>query len=193
MRMKIANLLRVVEVLGTDLFSGYNINQVSRLSGTDVATTYRTLKEMEGKNEVTKEKKGNNFFYRLNLKNTTTLKYCELSSIEKRKSFLAKKPGIYGKISKLMETADSVVIFGSFARGEKRPRDIDLLLLYREKPNIRKIENSLKGTRISPLYMEFDEFKNKLANKDKVVMEIIKDGIILSGEYEYWKAISEAI
>ena len=191
--MKIEKLLKIVEVLGKDPFSGYNINQVSRLSGMDLATTYRMLREMESKNEVLRERKGNNSFYRLNLKNTTALKYCELSSIEKRKKFLSKNPGIYGKVSGLIEIADSVVMFGSLARGEKKPRDMDVLLLFKKKSDVRKIENSLKGTTISPIYTEFGEFKNKIANKDKLVMEIIRDGIVLSGEYEYWKSTSEAV
>lgn len=191
--MKMSNLLRVIEVLGKDLFSGYNINEVSRLSGVDLTTTYRTLKEMEGKNEVRMEKKGNNIFYRLNLRNTSTLKYCELSSIERRKRFLTENRGIYGKVSELMENADSVVIFGSLARGEKKPGDIDVLLLFRGKADVKKIEDVIRKTKISPLYMEFDEFKSKLSGKDKVVMEIIRDAVVLSGEYEYWKSISEVV
>lgn len=191
--MKIDNLLKVVEVLSADPYSGYNINQVSRLSGVDVATTYRMLKEMEGKNEVAKVQRGNNFFYRLNLKNTSTLKYCELSSIERRKRFLSKKPGIYGKVSKLGGSADCMILFGSYAREEKNPRDVDILLLFKTKPDIGNVEKSLRGTKISPLYMEFGEFKDKLAGKDKVLLSIIREGIVLSGEYEYWKSISETI
>lgn len=191
--MKIEKLLKIVEVLGTDLFSGYNINEVSRLSGVDLATTYRILKEMEGKNELKREKRGNNMFYRLNLDNTSTLKYCELSSVERRRRFLAENPEVYGKASGLLKNADSVVIFGSLARGEKRPRDIDALLLFKKKPDVRKIESLTRGTKISPIYMELGEFKNKIAGKDKLVMEIIRDAVVLSGEYEYWKSVSEAL
>ena len=190
--MKIENLLKIVEVLGTDIFTGYNINQASRLSKIDVATTFRTLKEMEKKGETLKEKKGNNIFYRLNLKNASALKYCELAAIEKRKAFLLENPEIFIKISKLKGLADAIILLGSFARGEKKPRDIDVLLLSVRKPEVKRIED-MKDMRISPIYMRFGEFKEKLKTKDRVVREIIKDGIVLWGESIYWELIRDAL
>lgn len=189
--MKMETLLSIVEALGTNVFEGHNINQVSRLSKVDVATTFRALKEMEGGNGVLKEKKGNNVFYKLNLSNAATLKYCELSSIEKRKAFLLKNPKIFGKISEIKKLADAIILFGSLARGERKPGDIDLLLLFEKKPNIRKIEGMMEGG-ISPIYMEFKEFEGKIRSKNRVVMEILRDGIILSGEGRYWESIKNA-
>ena len=87
--METEKLLKVVEALGRNIFEGHNINQLARLSGVNVATIYRMLKEMEKENLVLKRIGGNNVFYRPNLKNSTMLKYCELSSIERRKRFLA--------------------------------------------------------------------------------------------------------
>lgn len=189
--MKIKTLLEIADVLGRNIFEGFNINQIARLSGINPATTYRTLKNMESKKEVLKEKKGNNIFYKLNLKNSSTIKYCELAEIEKRKEFFQKNPILLAKIQDLSKESDSIALFGSVARREKNPRDTDLLLLFQKSPDLQKIKTIIKGTNISPLYTNFHEFKNRIKEKNPILVEILKDAIVLYGEDVYWKLIRE--
>ena len=191
--METEKLLKVVEALGKNVFEGYNINQLARLSRMNVATIYRMLKGMEKKNLVLKEGRGNNVFYRLNLKNSSMLKYCELSSIERRKRFLMKNPGFYDTMKKLEDKTECAVLFGSFARNERRPGDIDILLLSGKKMNIKALEKSMKKPSMSPLYMEFSEFIAKLEKKNNVLLEIMKDGIVLFGEGKYWELVKRAL
>jgi len=191
--METEKLLKVVEALGRRVFEGHNINQLARLSGVNVATTHRMLKEMERGNLVLRETKGNNVFYRPNLKNSTMLKYCELSSIERRKGFIKKHPDFYGKIERLADKAGCAVLFGSLARNEKRPADIDILLLSEKGMNIKALKRDVKGTNISPLYMEFHEFAGKLKEKNSILLEIVKDGIVLFGEDKYWELVKRAL
>lgn len=190
--MKMENLLRIVDTLSSSIFEGYNINRVSKLSGVDIATTYRTLKEMERKNEVLKSRKGNNVFYKLNLMNLSTVKYCELASIEKRKRFIAKHPETIEIKSKASEEADVALLFGSFARDKTKPNDIDLLLIYRRR---KKHGFSLffHGGKVSPIYMSLREFTGKLKNRNPVVMEMVKDGIIAFGEELFWISVKGVV
>lgn len=187
--MKMKTLLSIIEALERDIFSGFNINQIAKLSGVDAATTHRTLKEMESRNEVVKERKGNNVFYCLNLQNSSTTKYCELAEIEKRKNIFQKIPTLLTKIQDISKHSECAVLFGSFARGEKKPKDIDVLLLFQKKPNIREIKKIIQGTTISPLYMNFLEFGDKTRERNPVVMDIIKDAIVLYGEDVYWRLL----
>lgn len=191
--MKVENLLKIMGVLGKGVFEGYNINQISRLSGVDVATTHRILKEMEKRNEVLKTKRGNNNFYRPNLDNASTVKYCELYSIERRKEFFLKQPRLHGIVSQLSKEAESIILFGSMARGEKNPRDIDFLLLSGKKHNVKIIEKIIKDSNISPLYMQFGEFSEKLKERNETLKEIVRDGIVLHGEEKYWKAVKGVV
>jgi len=190
--MKIENIVRITGTLGTNIFEGYNINQISKRSGVDVATTYRTLKQMEKRNEVIKNRKGNNLFYRLNLRNSTALKYCELTSIENRKKLLSRHTDISEDILRLREKADSIVIFGSVARNEQRPKDVDTLLLFEKKPRIKEIQKSLP-LNFSAIYMEFQEFGKKIAGRENLVMEILKDGVVIAGENKYWETVRDAV
>lgn len=190
--MKMENLLRIVDTLSSSIFEGYNINKISKLSGVDIATTYRALKEMERKNEVLKSRKGNNVFYKLNFMNLSTVKYCELASIEKRKSFIAKHPETIEIKSKASKEVDVALLFGSFARDKTKPNDIDLLLIYRRR---KKHGFSLffHGGKVSPIYMSLREFTGKLKNRNPVVMEMVKDGIIAFGEELFWISVKGVV
>lgn len=189
--MKVENILRVMEVLCTGIPKGYNINQVSRLSGIDVATTYRTLKRMEAENEVLKEKAGNNLLYCPNLRNLMAFKYCEMASIARRKRMLSKNTAIAAELLKLKDAADSLVVFGSVARGEPRPNDVDILLLFSKKKPITGIQKSMPP-RFSPVYMGLKEFSKKIKDGEQLALDIIRDAVVVSGEGRYLEAVRDA-
>ncbi len=63
--MELEKMMKIVDILGRSPFGGININTISKDSGVSVATAYRILKSTEKKNEVLKETKGNNIFYRI--------------------------------------------------------------------------------------------------------------------------------
>ena len=189
--MKMEKLLGIVEALGTNVLEGYNINSLARLAKIDVATTYRTLKEMEMKNEVVKSKKGNNVFYRINLSNTTALKYCELASIEKRKRFLIKHPEMINLAAKAGKPVDVMLLFGSMARDEKKPKDIDLLLICEGRPDAAAAE--VFGGKASPILMGRDEFVKKMRERNGVVANMLRDGVLLRGEDVFWKIVRSGV
>ncbi len=185
--MKIEKMLGIMEALSTNVFEGYNINSLAKLAGIDVATTYRMLKEIEKKNEVVRSRKGNSLFYRINFNNSAALKYCELASIEKRKRFLLKNPEMIALASKAGKPSDVLLLFGSMARGGKKPRDIDVLLIYEGKPKAMEIETF--GKNISPIFMGRKEFVKKMRERNEIVANMLKDGVLLRGEDAFWKIV----
>lgn len=191
--MEIEKLTKIADVLGRNLFEGMNINSVSRESGVSIASVYRILKRMEKKNEVLKEKTGNNIFYRLNLKNSFARKYVEMASIKRRERFFMEKPEYYDLLTDLKNSMKPfsvmVGIFGSLARLEKKPADIDMLVIY--KSDIKPIQEIIRkrDSVISPFYLTPDELKKKA--KAEVMANIISDLVILEGEAEFWSILSE--
>jgi len=185
------NTIRIMDALCRSMPKGCSINQASRLSGVGVATAHRALKRMEASNEVLKERVGTSLLYRPNLRNVTALKYCELSSIERRKLVLSKNPAVTAGILGLKDVADSVVLFGSVARGEHNPNDVDLLLLFARRRHVSGIEKAMPP-KFSPIYMSFGEFSQKLKSGEKLMAGILKDAVVVSGEGRYWAAIRDA-
>lgn len=191
--MELEKLTKIVDVLGRNLFKGMNINSASRESGTSVASAYRILRMMETKNEVLKEKAGNNVFYRLNLKNSFARKYVEMASIKRRERFFMEKPEYYDLLTNLKNSINPfslvIGIFGSLARLEKKPADIDVLVVY--KSDIKPIQEIIRkhDSRISPFYLTRAELKKKA--KAEVTGNMIRDIVILEGEGEFWSTLSE--
>lgn len=192
--MELEKLVKIVGVLAENIIEGTNINQVARKSGISAASTYRILKEMEKDNLIKKQKSGNNVFYRLNLKNTFARKYAELASIRKREAFFRKKPEHYELLMGLKESIKEfscvIGIFGSLARMEEKPRDMDILIVYKQLKPIRAVF-SKRTEKFSPFYITESEFREKI--RESIIASIIKDVIILHGECEFWSILSEAV
>lgn len=191
--MDMEKLIKIVAALSQTPAEGININSIAKESGISIASTYRILKIMERKNEALKEKSGNNIFYRLNLKNSFARKYAEMASIKKREFFFLKRPEYYDLLMSLKnsikEYSSIVGVFGSMARMEKKPRDIDVLIVY--KTDLKQIQKNISKTGISPFYITEQELKEKI--KEKIIANIIKDAILLHGECEFWNILSEAV
>ncbi len=191
--MEMKKLIKIVGVLCENLIEGININQIAKEAKISAASTYRILKEMEKDNLIKKQKTGNNVFYRLNLKNAFARKYAELASIRKREFFFQKKPEYYESFMNLKasikEFSSVIGVFGSLARMEEKPRDIDILIIYKQLKPIRAVFS--KGAEFSPFYITESEFGEK--TREKIISSIIKDVVILYGECEFWSILSEAV
>lgn len=193
MAAELEKLVKIADVLGRHT-GGINMNSASKESCVSVASAYRILKAMEKRNEALKEKRGNNVFYRLNMKNSFARKYAEMASIRRREAFFLKKPEYYELLMTLEKSIrdSSLVIgvFGSLARLEKKPKDIDVLIVY--KSDLKPIEKAMRmqDARISPFYITEEELKKKA--KEAVVADIIRDAVILYGESDFWRIVAEA-
>jgi predicted nucleotidyltransferase len=84
----------------------------------------------------------------------------------------------------------SVVLFGSAARGEAGPdSDVDLLVLVEgSKVSVRKAADERRssvlrryGFRLSPLVFNVDEVRKRLHSGDRLLSNILREGILLGG------------
>ncbi len=191
--MDIEKLIRIVGALSESLSEGININQAAKKAGVSIASAYRILKKMESGNIIEKRKSGNNIFYRLNLKNSIARKYAELSSIRKREKFFQKKPEYYEMFMNLKDSIKKfspiIGLFGSLARMEEKPGDIDILVVYTQLKPVQAVLS--KSGKFSPFYITEPEFKKKI--REPVIAGMIKDIVVLYGECEFWNMVSEAI
>ena len=102
---------------------------------------------------------------------------------------LSKKPvaSIYAKDLKEAEKlSKAIILFGSIL-DTKDANDIDVLFII-DRGRSGAIEDfcmklsNLRPKRINPLLMTMTDFKGNIKKQDKVVVDILRKGIILSGE-----------
>lgn len=183
------NLSKIVEFLFRNIPNKFNVNQVSRELKISVGSAYKILKSLEKKGVLVSQKIGNGIYYALNLYNKEAENITELVLIESRNKSLAKNlhASIYSKDLKDAEKLSrAIILFGSILE-TKNANDIDVLFIIK-KGKSRAVEDfcikmsNLIPKRVNPLLMTMSDFKNNIKKQDRVIVDILKKGIILSGE-----------
>lgn len=177
--------LAVLRVLNEKV-TGISGRETARLAGIGLRSVQLALENLVDLKIVNVQIGGRENLYTLNRKNF-------ISNEVITKLFWAEKKykkSLFNKISdSLKNHTDSIILFGSVARKEESTEsDLDICIVYHtSKTNIENTVNSLRdelfneyGVKLAPLYITRAKFKKNI-NKSPV-REIIKDGIVISGE-----------
>ncbi len=171
-----------------------HIRELARLVKTSYNNTVRNINILEKENIIKKEKDAN--LIKITLKNSPlTISY--LKQIHTKK-FLNLPNKISNAILDFLNELENkpliALIFGSYSKGNfTKDSDIDILLVFQEVTDSKSIENTAKrismrtNTRISPVYVNYKNFKKNFLNKEhEFSNEIRKEVIVLRGiEYYY--------
>ncbi|MEW5694206.1 MAG: winged helix-turn-helix domain-containing protein [Candidatus Hydrogenedentota bacterium] len=185
------NLTKIIEYFVKNIPNKFNVNQIARNLKISVGSAYKILKSLEKKQIFVSEKIGNGIYYNLNLKNKETEIIAELVLIENRNKALAKNPhaSIYAKDLQKVETfSKSVILFGSILN-RKDAKDVDVLFIV-DKGKSKKVEDfclklsNLRPRRVNPLTMTASDLQKNIKKQDKVIVDILRKGVILFGEDE---------
>jgi predicted nucleotidyltransferase len=156
---------------------------------------------------------GRKKFYSLNLSSVKTRKICELLEIEKRTDFLKKNrktawvlEDFTKKAADFMPEIQSIVLFGSAARGEATSRsDMDVLVLVPnyEEERFKRLMNSIDQLasevggryplKIVSVVMMLKDFEQSIKEKKRFAADVLEDGIVLFGEERYYHLLSRVV
>jgi predicted nucleotidyltransferase len=167
---------------------GISGRESSRLSGLSLRTAQKSLSNLNKLGIVEKHIGNKEHVYKLNRKNFISKKIISLL-LEFEKQF---KIQIINLIKKhLQEPAVSVFIFGSVARGEESVKsDLDICIVYAKNISLIKEKVSFLGKELNkkfsinlaPFYISVNEFKKRIKLNKPPVNNIIKEGILVSGQ-----------
>ena len=92
-----------------------------------------------------------------------------------------------------METKDTVLLFGSYAKGTQREAsDIDLMVINKKgekSVSFSKYEILFKK-KINPMFITASEFRKMLKEPDETVgKQALKDHIILNNPEGFWESV----
>ena len=167
----------------------YNINEIAKILKLSVGSVHKILKSLEERKIVNLKQLGNASYYSLNLNNTETIKYCEFLLIEEKNNLLENNKTAKIYISDLEKyDAKSVILFGSILNKEDKAKDVDVLFIIKNKKQINEINNfcleisKIRTKKVNPLIMEEKDLIDNIKNKNNVILDILKKGIILKGE-----------
>lgn len=187
--MLAVNLIKIVEFLFRNIPNKFNVNQIARELKISVGSAYKILKSFEKKGILISQRVGNGIYYALDLDNKEAENIIELVLMESRNKSLAKnpRPSIYAKDLKDAEKLSrAIILFGSVLN-TRDAKDVDVLFII-DKGKSKAVEDfcmklsNLRPKRVNPLLMTMADFKANIKKQDKVIVDILRKGIILSGE-----------
>jgi len=169
-----------LEVILTLLKNKSHLREIARTIKESHSTVLRKINELVRENIIDYKKEGKNkvFFIKSNIKSKN---YVYSAEIYKLNKLLKKHPElsiIFEDIKKNFKKS-RIILFGSYAKGNEKPRsDIDIYL----ETTDNKIKNKIKelNSKLSIKIGEFDT--NSL-----LIKEIIKNHTIIRGVEEYYE------
>jgi len=188
------NKHKIINHLAKHIERGFTMHELSKVLGIPYASFHRTIQRM--KDLLMIEKVGKARVVHLNLKSHTVKAHLIIASEEEKKGFLEQQPTIK-KIANELDTKNTVVLFGSYAKRKETERsDIDLLIMSKDgKKDISfsKYELLFKK-KINPLFITKNEFKKMLKEKEENVgKQALKNNIILNNPEEFWGCVLDAV
>ncbi len=180
------NLTKIVDFLFRNIPNKFNVNQISRELKISVGSAYKILKSLERKGVLVSQKIGNGIYYALSFDNREAKNITELVLLENKNKVLSKKPLalIYTKDLKEAEKlSKAIILFGSILK-TKDVNDIDVLFII-DNGRSKAVEDfciklsNLRPKTVNPLLMTMADFKANIKKQDKVVTDILRQGILL--------------
>ncbi len=168
----------------------YNVNQIARELEISVGSAHKILTELSGKEILKSVRMGNAVFHQLNLSSREARKLCELIFIEGRNSVLAKNPAarVYAEELQKFGAAKAIIMFGSILSRGMKAGDVDVLFVIDRPADVKKVNrfcleaSKVRAKPVVPLIMTEGDLKIKISEKDDVVADMIRTGVVLSGE-----------
>jgi len=179
------NMKLILNFLLKNFTETYNINQIAGKLNISVSDTHRVLKKLDKGGIVKATKIGSGIFYELNLENKTASKIAELLLIQRKMNSYAKNYAT--DLEPLRKYSKAGVLFGSILYKGEKARDVDVLIVT-DKRQVKFIESfclelsKRRAKNIQTLLHTEKDLKTNVKERDEVILDVIKNGVVLWGE-----------
>jgi len=177
--------LKLLGLYRSNYATSFHVREAARKTRIDVKAIQLQLKMLEKINVASSTQKGRNKEYSLNLNNYLTKYYMILAETFASITYLSKNFEVKKLISEIGDKiGDSVLLFGSFAKGEMtQESDIDLLVIGDRKPDLDAVREAgrLMGREISVKSTTEEKFLEGLTNSDPLMLEVATNHVVLKG------------
>ena len=188
------NEMDVVLTIFKDVDGDYNANSLSKVIGVSSMGALKILKRLEAQGILISKQMGQALFYKVNLEEDYARSYVQFL-LKKEASESAPRIRRWVRELRRIEGADIGILFGSVLRKEKF-NDVDALVVLRKAQN-RRLDKSIRDLnkinvkKIHAVKQTRKDLVSNLGKKDRVVLEIVKSGIVLSGYEEIVEVVRE--
>lgn len=193
--LKVNNMLTknektVLRLLMANFDTDYSINQIARECSLAPNGALKILKKFKKEGILKTKSIANIISYKINFEDEKTNAVLELALIPELDNKLKYR---LNDLKGLKEITKSCILFGSYIKSNK-PHDLDVLFIldnYKEyKKKIASVRD-ITPVKIHDVLQTEQDLKKNIINKDKVILEILKKGVILWGQKIIIKVIKD--
>ncbi len=177
-------------ILLKDYTTFYNANSISKILNISHVGAQKIFKRLLHENLVISKTIGKSIIYKLNFNNDYVLHLVSFLLADEANKLKRWKEEFKG----LFKKDRIVMFFGSAIKDYTHARDIDIIIVLKNKDVIEVNEMLKKKEEILPkklhsLKLNYHDLLENLKKKDKAFVDIIKNAIILYGQDKYVEAL----
>lgn len=174
------NVLRILLTSFEDL----SINQIAKLAKLSPNGAFKILRKFENEGVLKQKQIANIKSYRLNFDDEKTRNVLQLALIP---VFAGRVKFRFDDLRELKKITLACIMFGSYIDLKKEPNDLDILFIIDSKDYKTYKEVTTKIFKTIPIKVQDvlqtkEDLKKNIEKKDKVVIDIVKNGKILWGQ-----------
>lgn len=192
--MKTDKKYEILRLLFKDFLNNYNSRSISKLIGISHAGAFKILKKLE-KQEIVKSKRiGRAVIYSINFENPVACKEVELALVLDSQNYKRWIEEFKG----LSKEGRIIAMFGSAVKDYSKAGDIDILIILNNNKEVDEINKFINERekilpkKIHIIRMTSEDLVKNIRKKDKVIIDIIKNAIILYGYNKYVEILKNA-
>ena len=163
------------------------IKELSKLSDSSLANSLRTLQERE---ILVKEKTKSNTFYKIKDKKLFSLKFSEIAMQKFNSLNSGVKVPLRHFLKGMPKEIYTIIIFGSASiKEEQKGSDIDILIVSNKKFDLIENKKEAEITSKYPFSIFQASISQFIENKDHIVIQARKTGFPIYKEQNFFEAI----
>lgn len=173
-------------VLFKDFTNYYNANSISKVLGISRIGAMKILKKLFNENLLTDKKIGKSTIYKVKLDDDYVRKLISFLLTDEANNFKRWKE----EFKELFKKDRIIMIYGSIIKNYAKANDIDIMLVikkseYKEVAKIIEKKQNILPKKIHSIELTADELFQSIKQKEKAVVDIVKNAIILFGQDKY--------
>ncbi len=173
-------------ILFKDFTNFYNANSISKILKISHVGAQKIFKRLLKENLVISKRIGKSIVYKPNFENDYVRQLVAFLLADEATNFKRWKE----EFKELFKKDRIVMMFGSAIKNYTQARDIDIMIVI-EKKEIKEVNNILKKKekilpkKLHSIKLTHQDLLENLEKKDKAMLDIAKNAIILYGQDEY--------
>jgi len=180
-------------ILFKDYTSFYNANSISKVLKISHVGAQKIFQRLKKENLIIDTRIGKSITYKLNLKDNYTKNLISFLLADEAHNFKRWKE----EFKELEQKGRIIMMFGSAIKNYAQAHDIDLMIVIEQK-EIKEINVILKKKeeilpkKIHAIKLTKHDLLENIKKKDKAIVDIVKNAIILYGQDNYVEIMTNA-